>query len=125
MTNTVKGEAELVLSDGRTFTLVMDFEAFVAAEGLYRQPLVTIAIEAATGFMGATRALLYGALRAHHSAVTPEEAGAMCLAEYDRVKVALEAADKSAYPDPAEDKKPGKARPPRGSSSGSNGAKQV
>lgn len=125
MTNAVKGEAELILSDGRKFTLVMDFEAFVAAESLYRQPLVTIAVEAAAGFMGATRALLFGALRAHHSHVTPEEAGAMCLAEYDRVKAALEKADKAAYPELSEDKKPGKARRPLGKSSGNSGAKQA
>lgn len=126
MTNAVKGEDELVLADGRKFTLVMDFEAFVAAESLYSKPLVTIAVEAATGFMGATRALLYGALRAHHASVTPEEAGAMCLAEYDRVKAALEAADKASYPEPSEDKKPGKADlPRRGSSSGNSGAKRA
>lgn len=126
MTNPVKGEVDLVLSDGRKFTLVLDFEAFVAAEGLHRQPLVTIAVAAASGFIGATRALLFGALRARHPEVTAEEAGAMCLSDTDRVKAALEAADKASYPEPTEDKKRGKAASPRrGSSSGGNGAKRA
>ena len=68
--NPVKGEVPLKLSDGREFVLVLDFEALVEAESAYGKPLAQVMADAATGFVGATRALLYGALRAKHPAVT-------------------------------------------------------
>lgn len=126
MTNFVKGESELVLEDGRAFTLVMDFEALVTAESLYRQPVPVVAVDAAMGFVGAKRALLYGAMRAKHPEVTPADALEMCMTDGDRVKLALEAADKAAYPDASEDKKRGKAASrPRGKNSGASGARQA
>lgn len=124
--NPVKGEVLLTLEDGRTFTLVMNFSAFVAAEAVYRQPLPLIAVDAAMGFVSAMGAMLFGALRAYHPEITAEEAGEWCLLEHDRVKAALEAADKASYPEAAEDKKPGKAPSrQRGKNSGGNGAKSV
>lgn len=123
MTNPVIGEALLTLKDKREFTLVLDHEALIAAESAYGKPLAQVLFDADLGFLGAARALLYGALREHHPDLSLKDAGTIFMADGTAVSAALEAASKAAFPDVQEDKKPGKGRPPRGKSDGPNGAK--
>lgn len=122
--NPVLGEAALKLRDGRTFTLVLDFEAMVAAESAYGKPIAQTLDDADKGFLGATRSLLFGTLRAHHPDVTLQDATAIYVGNGNEVVSALEAASAASRAKRAEDKEPGKARPRRGKSSGSNGAKR-
>lgn len=127
MTNAVKGEAVLKLADGRELTLVLDFEAFVSAESAYGKPIAQLTVDARAGFIGALRAMLFGALRAHHSDIDVRGAGEIMQADAAAADAAMEAAARRAYPDadPEGDKEPGKARPPRGKASGGNGAKSA
>lgn len=120
--NPVLGEAALRLKDGRTFTLVLDFEALVAAETAYGKPLAQTLADANDGFVGATRSLLFGALQAKHPEITPRDATGIFMSDGAAVSAALEAASVAAYP--AEDRETGKARPQRGKNSGGNGAKR-
>lgn len=124
--NPVLGEAALKLKDGRTLTLVLDFEALVAAETAYGKPLAQTLADANAGFVGATRSLLFGTLQAKHPEMSLREATSIFMSDGEAVSAALEAASIAAYP--AEDKESGKApaaRPRRGKNSGSNGAKQA
>lgn len=121
MASALNGEVALTIND-EEHTLVLDFEALIAAEGAYGKPLAVLTSDAEMGFVGALRCLLYGALRRHHPNVTIEAAGQMIMADGKAVDGALEAAARLAYPE--EDKKPGKAPRQRGTRSGRNGAKQ-
>lgn len=127
MPNRLKGEVPLELPDGRSFTLVLDHEALIAAEGLYEKPLARLMADAVAGFAGSLRAMFYGALRAHHPAVTVREASAVFFENMDLVGDALIAAGDAAFPDAAEGKDggnpPAKARP-AGKRSGGSGAKR-
>lgn len=120
MPNPLKGEVSLSL-DGREFILVLDHEALIEAEALYRKPLPQLMADATLGFAGACRALLYGALRAHHRDVTPGQATAMFVENMDDVGNALAAAAEAGFPksEGKDDKNP----PPRGTNSGASGAK--
>ena len=129
MANPVKGEALLRLADGRQFTLVLDFEAMVAAEAAYGKPLPQLMVDAQAGFMGALRALLAGMFSAHHPGVGKREAGEMLLSDVEAVSEALARAVENAHPAPgAEDKQPGNAPVPqsrqRTKPSGRSGAKR-
>lgn len=121
MPNALKGEVPLKLSDGREFVLVMDFEALVEAETAYGKPLPQMMADAAQGFVGASRALLYGGLRAKHPTVTLRDASGMFMADPDSVGEALSAAVEAGFPDAAEGKK---GENPRSKRSGGSGAKR-
>lgn len=125
MSNPLKGEVELKLGDGREFKLVLDHEALIEAEGLYRKPLPLLMGDAMVGFVGAQRALFYGALRAYHPMVTPKEAGEIFLSHADDVAAALTKAGELAAPKDEGDREP--SRPPAkartGARSGGSGAK--
>lgn len=124
MPNPVKGEVTLRLSSGREFVLVLDHEALIEAETLYRKPLANLMADAMLGFVGACRSLLYGALRAHHPEVTAREAAEIFLGEMEAVSAALAEAAETAFPNGAEGRQ--EANPPparRGKISGSSGAK--
>ena len=125
MTNPIRGEAVLKLKDKREFTLVLDFEALVAAEAAYGKPLALTLSDANAGFVGATRALLFGTMQANHEGVTLRDATEIFMSDGEAVSAALEIASTAAYP--AEDKKAGKDEPAprrRGKNSGPNGVKQ-
>lgn len=127
--NALKGEAPLVLKDGRSFTLVLGFAAYAAAERQYRKPFPEIMVEAQAGYMGAQAALLLGALQVHHPGeLSAEEAGEMLISETDAVIAAISEAMELATPkaDGREsgDRETGKARR-AGTSSGASGAKPV
>lgn len=119
--NPIKGEAPLKLSDGREYVLTLDFEALVEAEQAYGKPLPKLMADASVGFMGAVRALLFGALRAHHPDITAVETAEIIMSDFDAVGEALQAATQNGFPK-AEGKKSGNARP-AGKTSGRNGAK--
>ena len=123
MANPVKGETPLKLDDGREFTLVMDFEGLVEAEGAYGKPMERMMQDAAAGFMGASRALLFGALQAHHPEMTLRDASNILGRNTDLVTEALTKATEAAFPELA-DEDVGNDSPPRGRPSGDNGAKQ-
>lgn len=124
MVNPVKGEVPLKLADGRELTLVLDMEAMIVAEELYRKPVEYVLADAMVGFTGALRAILYGMLRAHHSEVTPSEALEMFVANKEVVARAFEQASKAAKAskDGEDKERPGPRQ--RGASSGRSGAKQ-
>ncbi len=122
MPNPVRGEVPLKLSDGREFVLVADMEAMVTAESLYGKPVEQVFADAVRGFTGATRAIFYGMLQAHHPEVTPREALDILTADKAAVTKSLEAAASASKPKESAGGKEG-ANPP-GTSSGSNGAKR-
>lgn len=122
--NPVKGEAPLVLSDGRRFTLVLDMEALVDAESAYGKPMPQMMADAGKGFIGATAALLQGALARHN----PTARGVvleMLRTDSEAVGDALTKASQSAFPDESAGGNASKAASPqRGKTSGRSGAKQ-
>lgn len=123
MMNPVKGEVPLVLSDKRTFTLVLDMEALVEAEAAYRKPLAQMMADASAGFLGAQAAMLQGALSRHHN-VTRGEALDMLRTDLEPVVAALSAAGQAAFPDATGEPGNG-APPPAGKTSGASGAKRA
>lgn len=123
MTNPVKGEVVLTLADGRRFTLVLDMEALVDAETAYGKPMPRMMADAAEGFMGATAALLQGAL-ARHNPVSRSEALEMLRTDLEAVGTALTKASELAFPEQSAGGKAGAAAAkPGGKRSGRNGAK--
>lgn len=118
----LKGEAPLKLSDDREFTLVLDMEALIEAEAAYGKPLEQMMGDAARGFVGASRALLYGALRARHPSITLRDAATMFMSDLEAVTDALGKASEAGFPKASAE---GNAAAPAqaGKPSGSNGAK--
>lgn len=124
MSNPLKGEAPLVLEDGRSFTLVLDFAALIAAESRYGKPLAFVLAEANAGFVGATLALLWGAMQRHHADLTVDEVTDLLAGNLDQVQAAVTAAGEAALPAPAEGDNRGNAKKRRaGKRSGHSGAK--
>lgn len=132
MTNPLKGEVPLTLADGRELLLVLDFHALVVAERAYGKPMPEMLADALRGFVGATTAILFGALQSRQPTVTQGEAEALFASDGEAVQRALDAASDAAFPpapgkagDTAEDRKAGNAaaRARAGKSSGASGAK--
>lgn len=122
MSNPVKGEVPLVLADGREFILVLDFEALIEAESAYRKPMPLVLAEALQGFVGANRALLFGALRARHPRMTLGDAAALLQSDGETVSEALTAAAEAGFPE-ASKTEDGDGKNPPGAISGASGAK--
>lgn len=124
MANPVRGEAALKLSDGRSLTLIMDMEALVEAESAYGKPMAQMMQDASAGFVGASRALLYGALRAKHPQLQLREASEMFASDGEAVAAAIAEAVEKGFPELTGGKDG--ANPParRGKTSGSSGAKR-
>jgi len=120
--NPVKGEVPLKLKDGREFVLVMDFEALVSAEAAYRKPLGELMDDVTSGFVGAIRAMLFGALRAKHPKLTLADATSIFMADNDAVTAALEQAATASFPAP-DGSEGGNGENPPGSGSGPSGVK--
>lgn len=123
MSNPVKGEATLKLGDGRELTLVLDMEALVEAESSYGKPLPKLMREAQEGFMGASAALLQGALSRHHD-MSRAEALELLRTDADAVAEALGRAGDSAFPEAAAGNAAALKSRPRGKTSGRSGAKR-
>lgn len=122
MVNPVKGEVPLVLGDGQEFVLVMDWEALIEAESAYGKPMQQLMSDATNGFVGASRSLLYGAMRAKHPRATQQDATRILFQEGEIVREALTEAINLAFPS-TEGK--GMAAGQAGKISGANGAKPV
>lgn len=145
--NPVKGEAPLVLTDGREFTLVADHAGLVKAAQAYSgstklqklmsdmQPEVDAKGQLVLDedgdpvkdTMPATAAFLFGLFDAYHPDVTQRDALNILLAEQEVVTEAISQAVASGFPDMVKGK-PGnepapKAKSPRGKTSGRSGAK--
>ena len=123
--NPLKGETPLVLADGRTLTLAMDFHALVVAERAYGKPLAQTLADGMAGFVGASVAIFFGALQTHQPRMTLAEAEAIFGSDGEAVQAALDAASEAAYPKAAEDREVGNApaKPRAGKNSGRSGAK--
>ena len=126
MANLLKGEVPLVLADKREFNLVFDMDALIEAEGAYGKPMHQLAADASSGFLGALRAMLFGAMRARHPQVTLEEVSGIILEDTLAVTTALTKALDRSMPEPGKPGAEGKAPPAprRGRTSGGNGAKR-
>jgi hypothetical protein len=97
--NPVRGEAPLSLP-GRDLILVMDMEALISAEATYGKPMDKMMADAKAGFVGATRAMLLGALSAYHPSITKQEALQMLQDHPKEVGAAMNLAGERAWPDP-------------------------
>ena len=125
MANTLTGETPLTLKDGREFTLVLDHEALIGAEPIYRKPLHQIMADAGLGFQGAIAAIAQAAFLRHHPEVTRSDVLAMIRSDQVALTDALTKAGESAFPD-AKDGDEGKDSAARaGKNSGGNGAKRA
>ncbi|MED5545798.1 MAG: hypothetical protein VYD90_11155 [Pseudomonadota bacterium] len=127
MANILKGEVPLPLTDGRELTLVFDMEALIEAEGAFGFPMNVIVDKASKGFMGALRALLYGALRAHHPDLSLRDVANLIAENSDAISTALTSALDEGMPDAkasAEGKAVAAKRRP-GGTSGKTGAKRA
>lgn len=125
------GETPLTI-DGRDYVLVLDHEALIEAEAAHGVPLPLVLAQSSLGFVGATAALLFGALRAHHADVSLKDARRLVLENQDACGAAMELAAKAAFPEKAEGKQkadppkaPGAKRARTGKRSGGNGVKQA
>lgn len=126
MANPVKGETALTLADGQSVTLVMDFDALVEAEQAYGKPLAAMMADAQAGYVGALRALLFGAMRAHHPDKTLRDASAIFMHNQEGVAGALMRAVELGFPDQAKRGGTvgnGEAQRRAGKPSGASGAK--
>lgn len=126
MANALKGERRLKLSDGRDITLVFDMDALIEAEGLYGKPMPVVVADAQKGFVGAIRAMMFGATRAHHADMTPRDVADLIATDGDAMASALSEAHQAAMPQP-EKSAGGNASAPKprpGKRSGVNGAKR-
>lgn len=129
MANFLLGEVPLKIADGRSFTLVFDMEALIEAEGAYGKPMHATMIDASKGFMGALRAVLFGAFRAHHPEFDLKAVADLLAENTDAISDALTAAHEKAMPAPTPSA-PGNANPAPvrrrpGKTSGGNGAKRT
>lgn len=126
MANLLKGEVPLFLTDKRAFTLVFDMDALIEAEGAYGKPMHQLAADASAGYMGATRALLFGAMRARHPEVTLKDVAKILEDDLQTVTAGLTAALDRSMPEPGQAGTEGKAQAalPRGKTSGGSGAKR-
>lgn len=129
MANFLLGEVPLKLADGRSFTLVFDMEALIEAEGAYGKPMHAIMIDASKGFMGALRAVLYGAFRAYHPEFDLKAVADLLAKNTDAVAAALTDAHDKAMPDPTPSAggkaKAAPARRQPGKTCGGSGAKRT
>lgn len=87
--------SNLTTTDGREFTLVVDFEALIQAESAYGKPLPKLQEDAKAGFIGAVRALAYGALTSKHPRITQAEVADLFQADGDALGLALAEAVKA------------------------------
>lgn len=122
--NPMKGETPLKLSDGREFTLVSGFRAFVIAEKSYGAPIDKIQADAEAGYLSAGATIFHAMLAVKHPEITIDEAGEILFSETAAVMTAVGEAVKNGSPAAKPgDKKPGNAQ--AGTSSGRNGVKRA
>jgi hypothetical protein len=124
MANPVKGEAPLVLRDGRQFTLVLDMEALLSVEEATGKPLPQVMAMAGQGFMTAMAAIAQAAFARHHPDLTRADVLAMMTSDQDALSDALNRASETGFPQQSVGGKGGPPpAKPRGKRSGRSGAK--
>lgn len=128
MSNSVKGETPLVLSDGREFTLVLDMEALLSIEDSTNKPLPQVMTQAAAGFVTAQAAIAHAAFARNHPDVTRAEVVEMLFtSDKEAIAEALASATTKAFPDAKPSAEGNGAAPKKrqaGKRSGRSGAKQ-
>lgn len=94
MANKMFGEARLTLADGRELTVRFDFNALLEAEEAADTDTDAMIKAVAKGNprLKIARAMLYGALRYHHSEITLEDAGDLFMSDSEAVSEAMGAA---------------------------------
>lgn len=127
MTNSVKGEVDLKLSDGREYRLVLDMEALLSVEDATGRPLPEVMARAGAGFFKDTASIAQAAFVRFHPEVTREQVLEMLVSDRDSLTEALGEATSKAFPDPdkSTEGKAGAPRPRATKSSGRNGAKRA
>ncbi|WP_288413852.1 hypothetical protein [uncultured Novosphingobium sp.] len=127
MANIGKGEVSLDLGDVGRFTLAFDMQALVAAEEAADRPIADLLDRAKRGFMGASRAIFFGALQRHHPETSIDDVDELLNVHGDTIAHALGKTLDASMPaaDAAARAVEGKqgANPP-GKSSGRSGAAQ-
>jgi hypothetical protein len=131
MSNPLKGQARLPLSDGRELKLEYDFDGLIALEEAagMKMPQVYEALKAAEKSkdglsLRIQRAIIYGGLQMHHPEMTLKEAGNIILSEAGAFATAMSAI--SGAHGPAEGGQAGEAEadpPQKGSGIGANSSK--
>lgn len=126
------GDTLFVDRDGREYHLLFDHEGMIAAEDVASRNganlgFKDVVVGSAAGRLGCLRALVYGALRAHHPEVTVAEATGMVEREGKPLGKALFEAMANAAPPPAKGKaaNPPKAASGTGTRSSPPGAKRA
>lgn len=90
LANPLKGEAELVLGDGRAFTLRFDYDGLCSAQKASGLPFGKMAAELGEGAsMETMLGLLRGGLKRHHPEVDVEDAQAMLVADFQACMEAI------------------------------------
>lgn len=112
MSNSLKGDVPLTLSDGREFTLVLDMEAMLSVEDATGSPLPEVMAKAAQGFFTAIAALVQAAFQRHHPEIQRSDVLDMMVTDRDLLAEALGEATDRAFPNKS------------GSSAGGNGGKR-
>ena len=79
MANRERGEVDVVIR-GKTYTLIVDFNALVELQQMYSTGTELVSVEsvmvkANSGDLGALRAIFWASLRRHHPEVTVAAAG--------------------------------------------------
>jgi hypothetical protein len=125
MTNPIKGEAALVLADGRQFTLVLDMEALLGVEEATGKPLPQVMAMAGSGFMSAMAAIAQAAFARHHPDVARADVLAIMQTDQQALTDALSKASDAGFLQPsAGGKGAAPAARPGGKSSGRSGSKR-
>jgi hypothetical protein len=91
MANRIYGEARATLDDGRELTLRFDMAALIEAEEAADSRTEEMMAEFANGGarLKTARAMLYGALRYHHSDLTLEDVGDLLLTDGEAISEAM------------------------------------
>lgn len=113
MANSIKGEVEIEVPEGPTFTIAFSWEALSQAEDKRGKGFTEIVEELDAGRLGSLIALLWAGLRKHHPSISFEEAGNIALAcDSDELKAKIVEAITKAFPRKKEGGAAG-ARPPQ------------
>jgi hypothetical protein len=122
MANPVRGEAACILEDGRTLTLVIDFEALAVAEDIADIGVNELLASLANNpRMKVLRAIVFGALQARHPEIGLDDVGSFLLTDdASPISEALGKAMGGAFPQASQS---GPENPPKPSSGAGTASK--
>lgn len=128
MSNPLKGEAKVKLSDGRVLTLAFDFDALIAVEEASGMRLPAILEElGGEPSLKVQRALVYGALRRDHPEIDLQQAGKLFLTEGEALSKAIDdslAGSLGPADEEAEEHDPSAGPPKRGAGTGASSSRR-